>query len=241
MIIDHIGYYFFPEEMMFRAIGRSCVPIWFFLIGYARSRDLTWPILAGAGSLIVANVIVGMPIFAVNILGTIIFVRLLIDYVAEPAMHNTRYLFAISIIMAVLYLPSFLILEYGTMGLILALYGYFLRHQQESGIPAQNILGFGFFAFFSYLISQFLVFDFSKDEAMVMTVTTGFSFFILYFFKPRIVSKLSKTVPRTGVQALQLAGRHSLGIYVGHLLLFKFIGAAAGLPGFAWFSFEIFE
>ena len=39
MVIDHIGYFFYPEEMWWRVLGRLSVPIWFFLIGYANARD----------------------------------------------------------------------------------------------------------------------------------------------------------------------------------------------------------
>ena len=41
MICDHIGYFFFPEEMWFRTLGRLCLPIWFFLIGYARGDEVS--------------------------------------------------------------------------------------------------------------------------------------------------------------------------------------------------------
>ena len=34
MVVDHIGVYFFPEEYLFRFVGRFSFPIFFFLIGY---------------------------------------------------------------------------------------------------------------------------------------------------------------------------------------------------------------
>lgn len=40
MVIDHVGFYFYPENLWFRAVGRIGFPVWFFLVGYARGRDI---------------------------------------------------------------------------------------------------------------------------------------------------------------------------------------------------------
>ena len=48
MIIDHIGLYFFPDEMWWRVIGRLSFPVWLFLIGYAQSRDIPKLLILGA-------------------------------------------------------------------------------------------------------------------------------------------------------------------------------------------------
>ena len=33
MIADHIGFYFYPNELWLRAFGRLSAPMWLFLIG----------------------------------------------------------------------------------------------------------------------------------------------------------------------------------------------------------------
>ena len=68
MIIDHIGYYFFPENYWFRAIGRACVPVWFFLIGYANTRELPNRLLIAALILALADLILFQRVFSLNIL-----------------------------------------------------------------------------------------------------------------------------------------------------------------------------
>jgi len=52
MIIDHLGYYFFPDQILWRAIGRAGLPVWFFLAGYSRPTRLWEPSLILGGSLI---------------------------------------------------------------------------------------------------------------------------------------------------------------------------------------------
>ena len=55
MVIDHVGFYFYPDQQWFRVFGRLCVPIWFFLIGYARSRDLSLYLWGGMILLVFAQ------------------------------------------------------------------------------------------------------------------------------------------------------------------------------------------
>ena len=60
MIIDHIGYFFFPEMPIFRALGRLCVPIWMFLVGYARTREISRELWIGGVILAVSKMAVGL-------------------------------------------------------------------------------------------------------------------------------------------------------------------------------------
>src|SRR5690606_10698014 len=102
MIVDHVGYYFFPDQDWFRVFGRMCVPIWFFLIGYARSRDLSLPLWIGLAALVVANMIAGMSIFPLNVLGTMILVRLVLDRVMDVATENARALVGVTVVLTLL-------------------------------------------------------------------------------------------------------------------------------------------
>ena len=75
MLIDHIGAYFFPEVLWWRAIGRIGFPIWFFLVGHASGRDLPFKLWGSALLLVGANFVTGMAIFPLNALVTIILIR----------------------------------------------------------------------------------------------------------------------------------------------------------------------
>lgn len=44
MVIDHIGYYIFPQYLLLRLIGRWAFPIFLFLVGFNRSYRWRWNI-----------------------------------------------------------------------------------------------------------------------------------------------------------------------------------------------------
>ena len=137
MIVDHVGFYFFPEEDVWRVIGRLCVPIWFFLIGYARSRDFGWILWAGCFILVFANYAVGLPFFPLNILASILLVRWAIDVAMIRLMpvlqqeNMPQRFWAFCVFLTLLTIPTSLVTEYGTQGLLLAMLGYLVRHKEK--------------------------------------------------------------------------------------------------------------
>lgn len=42
MIVDHLGYYLFPEVLEFRLIGRVAFPLFLFLVGFNASFRWRW-------------------------------------------------------------------------------------------------------------------------------------------------------------------------------------------------------
>ena len=121
MIVDHIGAYFFPEELWWRVAGRMCVPIWFFLIGYAKSRDLGAPIWFWMALLAVSDIVVGQGVFPVNILATMIIIRLVIDTIMQRTRNDRSMFWAIIVIIVTLCVPTAFLFEYGVLGLIIAI------------------------------------------------------------------------------------------------------------------------
>ncbi len=240
MIVDHVGYYFFPEENAFRVIGRMSFPVWFFLIGYARSRDLGWPLWAGAAILLAANVVTGEYIFPVNILGTVIIVRLVLDEVMRRALVNAEALFGMGVMMVLLSIPSGLLTEDGTLALLVAMMGYMMRDPARRGGVSRA--GFYFFIPFcacAYALVQAFTFQFAAPEVLAILAGTGLVCLGLYLFKPCELPRMTAALPRPATDFFQLCGRRSLEIYVIHLLLFKFLTAALGDPRFGWFDFSL--
>jgi hypothetical protein len=223
MIIDHIGSYFFPDQLWWRAFGRiGGAPIWFFLIGYAISRELPTKLFVGAMILAVTDVIfVGDP-FALNALFTIIFLRLTID----PAINfitQSRYVFVIaSVLMAFAYFLTNMIFEYGTLALLFAVAGYLTRHKakllRDTYLTEIDYLIFMVFTFMMFCLLQNATFGFDETQLTVMAILTAIILFILCTMRPMTFPQIQTPVI---VKLLHIGGRKTLEIYVIHLFLFK--------------------
>ena len=119
MIVDHIGFYFYPEALWWRVAGRMCVPVWMFLIGYAKSRDISFGLWNAALLLVVADVIVGWPVLPPNILFTVIVIRLFLDIVAGWFEKSEAMRSAVVAGMVALFVPTIIIFDYGDQCLCL--------------------------------------------------------------------------------------------------------------------------
>ncbi len=42
LLVDHYGLFYRPDENGWRLVGRAAAPIFFFLIGFARTRKVPW-------------------------------------------------------------------------------------------------------------------------------------------------------------------------------------------------------
>ncbi|MGZ9097289.1 MAG: TraX family protein [Micavibrio sp.] len=227
MIIDHVGYYFYPEEMWWRAVGRIGFPIWFFLVGYARGRDFSPKLWIGAVLLIGANVVAGLSIFPLNALFTIILIRLVLDPLMLGARKNAEIFMVVSVILLFLVLPSYAVTEYGTQGIITAMFGYILRNRLTiPGFKSHAALSSAFclFTILNFIGIQQLIFGFDTPQMLFLFTGTFAVGTILYFFQPIEFPKLTRLTPGLVRAGIQFMGRRTLEIYVAHLILFKFLG-----------------
>lgn len=227
MVVDHMGAYFFPDELWLRAIGRLCVPAWLFLIGYANSRDLSFKLCAGAGVLIVANFVVGMPIFPWNILATIIVVRLLIDPVMSFVKRGEHYLWATTALLIPLSIVTYPLCEYGTLGLLISMFGYMVRHKGE--FSKDQIFAFMVSVLIAFLLVQQVDFGFSILQFSAMAVGAALVCLTLLDFKAKTYPALTKKLVFPVRWVLQFCGRKTLEIYVVHLLIFKLVALYLGI------------
>ncbi len=239
MVIDHIGFYFYPDDLWWRAVGRIGFPVWFFLVGYARGRDIPVRLWGGALVLLAGNLITGMPVFPLNALFTIMGIRLVIDWFMRKGFDNSIYIWSFSFILMVLVLPSYFITEYGTQALITAIYGYYVRYKEDAGKQAaSNYMLFSFFTFIAY---QQIVFWFGVWEFVFMFIGTLIVRMILLEFSFKTYPELTKKLPHAVICFSQLCGRRTLEIYIAHLIFFKFLATAMGYEGFNWFYVRWFS
>ena len=240
MIIDHIGYYFFPEADFMRAIGRWSLPVWMFLIGYARSRTIDAPLWGGAVILIAANLVVGMHIFPLSILGTILLVRLIREPYARFTFHSREMMVYSYLIMALLLVPTYFLFDYGTLALGFAMVGYMMRHADSLTISNQDQQRFLWAVAGGYAVYQIAIFNFSLP--LSLTMLGGLYLLVIYLrnFRPIIYVRKTASWPAAQTAFFQICGRRTLIIYIAHLLAFKGIAFALGDARMGLFEFTIF-
>ena len=159
MVIDHLGAYFYPDETWFRILGRLCVPIWFFLIGYARSRDLSFKALAGAGLLFIGAMFAGEHVLPVSILVTLMIGRNYIDSWMGAGRRGGEALAGLFFILLILSVPTSMAFEYGTAGLLFTVFGAMCRYRQDnegklSAVYKREILYFAGASFAAFTMMQ---------------------------------------------------------------------------------------
>lgn len=239
MVIDHVGYYFFPEDLWLRVIGRVSAPIWFFLIGYANSRDLGEKMWGGLILLVAANLVVGMPVFPLNILATMIFIRLVIDEAMLRAVRNHEALLGVSLIVVFLVIPFMGFWEYGTAGVLFAMYGCMRRHPEAlARLPKDSATLFITFVVVFYVGFQSLVFGFDRVQALSVAVGLLPVIFWMSVFRPQVYPAFTRALAPVGAGLLKLCGRFSLEFYALHLIAFKLIALLAGYPHYQWFNIQ---
>ncbi len=234
MVIDHVGFYFLPDHDWLRAVGRASMPIWCFLIGYAKSRDLSRPLWIGAGLLIAAAFVFGGQIFPLSMLVTIIIIRLVLDKIARFAFKNWEMMIYTAFSLTMLNFPTLFLFEYGTVALLIALSGYFLRNRANLGVSNRAGLVFMVYTIFIYTLSDILIFNFEGGEVRIAAFAIGVVSLLLYHFRPAELPELTQKLPNAVVRGFQFLGRYSLEIYVFHLILFRAAACVLGLAGHGW-------
>lgn len=234
MIIDHLGFYFFPDAPWLRVIGRlGGAPIWFFLVGYSSSRSIPSSWMIGALILAMLSFFLFGQVFSFNVLVTLILLRLLIDPVMAFVM-KSRYLFWLSaVLLTFFYIPTNMISEYGTLAIMCGVFGYITKNRKK-------IERFTFFTKTDYTIfmgvlivvntvMQSSVFGFSLIQTTVLAVALAGITVSLSKLK---VENIPQITGKAQMSFLQFCGRKSLEIYVGHLAVFKIVFWTLFLMGF---------
>ncbi len=248
MIVDHIGFYFFPDAYWWRAVGRMSAPIWLFLLGYARSRDIPPKLWGGGGFLVLFSFVIGPTLFPTNILINMVLIRISLDWVVQRYLDNKKHWMEGLVIILALILPTNVLTDYGIIGMVVALMGYISRHlydthKRENKITVKEkkyspefLTYFTFFAAGLYIMWPAFTFGFNVPQNIFMTIAVSFVFYKLQYFRP--LSNVSDSLSQIPVisHVLKFGGRWTLEIYIVHIIIFKIIAHMMGYP-----SMELFE
>lgn len=215
MIADHIGAFFFPEQMWLKIVGRCSLPTWFFLIGYARGREIGPGMVAGGLALLAGSMVSGQTVFPLNILFTLMAVRLALGPVMRVAALNVVLFWAVAAAAALLIPQSRSLADYGTMGLLFAMFGWLARRQ-----PERRTLAATFIAFCTavYTSTQWAIFPFTDLQAAAVAAGTGAVLFGLSAFRPAALPRLDAALPAPVRGLAKLFGRRTLLMYVLQIL-----------------------
>lgn len=226
-----VGVIFYPgtetgEWLM--TIGYLNYPIWMFLIGYSRSSRIKDSLLWGSITIIGVVMAVGGELFPANFLISILICRLLRDAVAsrmyERSMEGTIWMV---ILLSAFAIPSFLLFELGTAGILLAMVGYAKRHEDDL---YDRRLTMGFVTILSWLAlcgMGYLAVEMDYFQLGVFGAASLTILMMLKGFKRRKYSKISSNIPKFILVPMQLFGRRTL---IGYIAVFM------GLYGFALYS-----
>lgn len=242
MIIDHIGHHFYPDEMWFRILGRFCVPMWFFLVGYARGTDCSKLLCGGAFVVLFSALVAGQFVLPLNILFTIIVIRLLRDRFARAAFHSMDSLRGIYFILFFLTFPTAIFFEYGAMGMMFALVGYSVRNQEAifKHIERKYILVYHIMTFSAFYIWQGVMMPhISGVQALVLAGGIGLTAFILLRFRAVVYSDAHRVMALSFIKVFQFFGRRTLEIYVLHIIIFRAVCMYLYPEVYGFFDFQI--
>lgn len=223
MIADHTGLYFFHGNEWLKLIGRFCVPMWFFLIGFARSRDIGPKLWFALGLLTVLHVATWKYVFPLDVLATIIVIRLCLDTVMKYAVPSPLILVAFCMVMQVFMWPSMMMVDYGAGGIFLAMLGWFLRKRREPGAgeatPAYVLPIFTIFVFLSFVVQQVRLASFHQVQLVVLVVGSAAVFWVLFKFRSDTYPHLTSVLGLNISGIIRFCGRRTLEIYVAQWII----------------------
>ncbi len=226
MVTDHVGHHFYPDEMWFRVVGRLCLPIWFFLIGYAKTTEVPKKFWAGGVIVTMSAVFSGQFLLPLNILFTIIALRMLRQKAAQACFYSADGMRGMFLILVFMTFPTSVIVEYGTSAMLFVLLGYALRNKDEvtKKIESQYLKIFAAASFFIFYLIQGVSLPYlSPDQAFFMFVGFSLIGFMLWNFKPAVYLDADRYMAPSIIKVVQFLGRRTLEIYIAHVLLFRAI------------------
>lgn len=213
MIADHVGYFFFPQNLWLRVVGRITVPIWLFMAGYTKpSREgLEIPFLSWL--MILSAMTFKYPLFPINILASIWISRRFAKYLQKQP--QDLFTTALYILVLVATMPATIeIFEYGSLALLFAMAGHYYRNGGGKRAHIAMIL-----AYAAFQMVERYVFKFDILQSALVAAGTGIVCWLLANFKLEYVP-LSARFPATAA-VINFFARNSLYIYVLHYISFE--------------------
>ena len=233
VLVDHFGYFFMENDLWWSVFGRLAAPVFFFLVGYARTRSvpLHW-IGLGVVLTLLDSWNAGWTWVSPNILLSFAIIRIAFPYLEALVRRHpwAAYALLLSLLLAVLPMAA-KIVDYGVEGWLWALFGLYHRRyvdgrsdaevggrDQGSSLRAHSMTkNVGLIRLLACLVAAVVYvwqeqkeFSFPRIHFAVLILGVGVMSLSLCLFL-RGPSRFQP--PETIADALRFVGRHTLEIY----------------------------
>jgi hypothetical protein len=232
LLADHYGMFFDPDTDGWRVVGRVAAPIFFFLIGFARTRTVPWSWIVLGLVLTAADTWTGgegLGRINLNILINFAWLRLLRPAIAEHVLGRPWRVAAAALFAVAMIAPMRQVLEYGAEGWLWALLGAAQARALETGDAADRRTRDALAVFTGgvYAWTEIVDYEFEGEDALALVaLVAGLAFLLARFSRARTAVQ----PPAALVPAIGWCGRHSLEIYAASLLAMQ-LGAYAIAQG----------
>lgn len=232
MLVDHLGFFLFPEATWLRCVGRASAPIWLFLVGYNRKSEVDVTLLGAALAMAVV-----MPVFTNQILPTSILLTIMVVRVSLPlfpilmaplggvarGVAPGALLFALAFAL----FPTNQVWEYGSFGWLFAAWGWWVREAED---PDSMLAGYRYtrmvfaLATVSLYLAHFTdVLTLNLHNFVLMAFCVSWVALLLHNFRGGMYEG---PMPQKAAQILHFCGRQTLLLYVTHYILLGAIALA---------------
>ena len=220
VLLDHYGFFFDNDQDWWRVPGRLAAPIFFFFVGFARTRQVPRRWLVLGVILTVAEAWTeDFEKFDLNILLNFALVRLAVPVVGQrilPFPVRTA-LLALGVILLIRPVAS--VMEYGAEGWLWALFGLSHRLAFDAATPhalwTRNALAA--LVGLVYIVAEIIDYAFALATGTALILCVAALVVSLVRFRR---ADLERQPPEPLAMLLRFAGRYSLEIYAGTLFLF---------------------
>jgi hypothetical protein len=225
VLIDHYGLFFDPDNMWWRLFGRLASPVFFFFIGFARTRTVPWSWVFFGILITAVDYWTSPGEVLINILLNFALLRLALPTIEAHVMpYPARLALALALSAAVIPVLD-PILEYGGEGWLWALFGLshrlFLEQGDEAAALRRNLLGAAAGA--AYMVRERLDYGFDPlQSALLVLFVTGLVLALTGFRR----TDLAWQPPSPLRPVFTFTGRCTLEIYAVTLLAMQLIAHA---------------
>lgn len=216
MFVDHAGFFYFTDEEWIRGIGRACAPIFLFLAAFAPHYRFDRTLMALAAALTVTDWLIGGP-NTLNILWTIILIRQIFGTLEQRGHYKLR--LHEWVIGALFMLPTISIVQYGSLGFMMALCGYAYKHRDHYASATPRILLWFVIVIYSVLtiwLSRFLPLTVLAMIPSMILMGLALEWFVR-------APKQAVPCPPALVPVLRPLSRYTAIIYAVHLMILGWV------------------